>query len=68
MKLDGNCVVCGRYLSEADYDRQSVIALIGPEGTVVACVDHVADYPGPEYRRTVRRMAEAKAAQLGVFN
>jgi len=69
MKLDGKCVVCQKYLSEADYDRQAVVALIGPEGTVVACVAHLQDYPnGQDYLGTIRRMAEAKAGQLGIFN
>ena len=68
MKLDGKCVVCGCYLGEEAYNRQEVIALIGPEGTVVGCAAHTNDYPGPEFEQFAHKMAEAKAAQFGVFN
>lgn len=64
--LRGECVVCGCYLTEADYNRQAVVSAIGPEGTVVCCVHHLTeDGPeGPKYKRAVRIFAEAKAAQL----
>lgn len=62
MTLEGICVVCGKFLREADYRAQSVVALIGPEGTVVCCVSHVMTGRGPEYQKAVRLMAEAKAA------
>jgi hypothetical protein len=63
--LRGNCVVCGRWLAEADYDRQAVVAAIGPEGTVICCRQHVDPGPGTaEYDRAVRAMAAAKAAQI----
>lgn len=65
-QLRGECVVCGRVLTEADYDRGRVVALIGPEGTVVCCERHLSeDGPeGPKYRRAVRAMAKAKVRQL----
>jgi hypothetical protein len=63
--LCGNCVVCRRYLGDEDYNRQNVIALIDPTGTVVCCADHFNDGPhGPNYKDAVERMALAKATQL----
>lgn len=64
-QLRGECVVCGQLITEADYDRQAVVAAIGPEGVVVCCVAHLEDQPdGPNYRNAVDRMAKAKADQL----
>ncbi len=62
--LRGECVVCGAILTEADYDRQTVVAAIGPEGTVVCCVKHLDGPDGPEYRNALNRIAGEKARQV----
>jgi hypothetical protein len=63
--LRGECVVCGQFLAEADYDRQAVIAAVGPEGVVVCCAKHVRAGPGSEeYKKAVVEMSRAKAKQL----
>lgn len=64
--LCGKCCVCSKFLGPADYDAQNVVAAVGPEGTVVCCASHLSeDGPeGPKYRDAVRKVAEAKAAQL----
>jgi hypothetical protein len=63
--LHGKCVVCGLPLTRSNYDRQEVVAAIGPEGTVVCCVEHLKMGPGNEaYEKAIRLMAEAKSKQL----
>jgi hypothetical protein len=66
MTLFGRCTVCGKPITEADYAAQNVVAAIGPEGTVVMCIDHLTeDGPeGPKYLAAVQAMALAKANQL----
>lgn len=65
MILRGKCVLCGRLLTEADFDRQAVVAAIGPEGTIVCCTSHLAGGPGsPQYEPAICAMSEAKAAQI----
>lgn len=66
--LCGNCVVCGKYLGEADYNCQAVVAAIGPEGTIVCCVGHLFYGPrerSPGYEDAILKIAEAKAIQCG---
>jgi hypothetical protein len=62
--LRGECVVCGAVLTEADYNRQAVVAAIGPEGTVVCCASHVKAGAGKEYENAMRLIADAKIAQI----
>jgi len=65
--LYGNCVVCGKYLGEADYNCQAVVAAIGPEGTVVCCVGHLFYGPterSPGYEDALQKIAQAKADQV----
>lgn len=63
--LRGECCVCGRIITESDWDAQRVVATIGPQGMVCACSDHLRDGPdGPEYKRAVRRLAEATAEAM----
>lgn len=66
LQLRGECVVCGCVLTEEDYDRQSVVSAIGPEGTVVICVSHLTD--DSQYKSSVKKFAEAKAKQLKKWN
>lgn len=62
----GPCVVCGQLIGNAMWAAQQVVAAVGPEGSVLCCVHHLADDgpKGPKYLEAVRKMAEAKAEQL----
>lgn len=68
----GNCVICGEFLDEKAYDEQRVIALLGPQSTVVFCVKHVdpkviGDPRGSgqkQYLDVLERVALAQIAQL----
>lgn len=65
MTLTGNCVVCGKFLDEESYNRQEVVAAMGPEGTVVCCVAHLkGGQDNPEYITALEKIALAKAGQL----
>jgi hypothetical protein len=64
-QLGGLCVVCRTVLTESDYKTASVVAAIGPEGTVVCCAQHLLGGPGDaEYEQALRSMCAAKIAQL----
>ena len=54
--LRGTCIVCGRTIVEADFDRQKVLC----------CENHLSeDGPtGPKYLDAVHKMAQAKADQI----
>ena len=62
IELDGVCVICAKQLHKSDWEKQQVIALIGPEGQVVCCVEHVTD--PAQYRDTVVKLGRAKANQI----
>lgn len=61
------CVVCGRRLTTADWQAKQVAAVgDNVDGVHTACcLSHLLDGPdGPEYRRTIKRMAAAVARQV----
>jgi hypothetical protein len=63
MELVGECCLCGRAISAADWSKQEVVASIGPDGALIACVSHfLEDGPdGPIYARNIQRFAAQKA-------
>lgn len=65
MNIYGNCVVCGRYLGIRQYDELQVVALLGPEGTIVCCVEHLDGGPkNPRYAEAIEKLTMAKIAQF----
>lgn len=63
--LEGNCVVCKKWLDADAYRREEVCNLFGTEGSIVFCSSHVMGGPGnAEYEKTLEQVALAKIAQL----
>ena len=56
----GRCVVCSVPLGRINFERQEVIASVGPHGAVLCCVKHVkGGETNPDYKTAAEKMALA---------
>ncbi len=61
----GHCCMCGRVITDSDFNLQAVVAVVGPEGVVCCCSRHIEAGPGSaEWEEAIQKLAAAKGAQL----